>query len=87
MPEKKYKHPTQQGKAEAHCFAHRRGSCRVMSSGVCAGVCSFYRTKKDLRRARSTAAKRLCALPEIRQRDIAETYFEGERPWVREMRL
>ena len=71
------------------CFAysHTDNDCVALTdTRGCGPDCPFRKTSAEIEADRLKADRRLASLPQVRQRYIAETYFRGERPWLRNTR-
>lgn len=57
------------------------GNCALLKVTACMGeTCPYYRERSSEDRWN----KRLCTLDEKTQEHIAQKYFDGARPWVKE---
>jgi hypothetical protein len=66
------------------CFAMlRSGRCGALSSDRCPGYfcCAFYKPFWLQKRDCAASDRRLCALPEEKQYEIANKYHKGGMPW------
>ena len=72
---------------DKRCFAYDLPVKRCIAlsdTGSCGTGCPFFQSRAEYAAACRRAYRRLAGLPEVHQQHIAETYYDGERPW-REM--
>ena len=56
--------------------------CTTAEYEECGGKsCPFYITEKDAASSLNKAHARIRTLPDIDQRNIADTYYKGAMPW------
>lgn len=56
--------------------------CLATENETCDGTeCAFYKTSKQAKEAREKAYERIRTLPEETQEQIADTYYDGFKPW------
>lgn len=63
-------------------FLQENGRCSRLDRNFCAGEsCSFVTLRDKSDEGKSKWAKRLSALSEKQQNEIAKKYYGGTRPW------
>ncbi|MBQ9783778.1 MAG: hypothetical protein IJW44_04590 [Clostridia bacterium] len=63
-------------------FLGANDTCEKLNQKVCpVGGCSFQVLPGEEEQKRESWAKRLSALDEARQKEIAKKYYGGGRPW------
>ena len=68
--------------SERCVFLGANGACEKLNQKVCpTGGCSFKVLPEEEEGKRESWAKRLSALDEARQKEIAKKYYGGGRPW------
>ena len=56
--------------------------CTATEYETCEGdVCKFYKTQARQREQNEQARVQLRSLPEDKQREISEKYYDGRTPW------
>jgi hypothetical protein len=68
-----------------NCFAFNptRKKCMALTYRRCSGPdCPFRKSNAEVDASRLKADRRLAGLPEASQQHIAETYYDGKRPWL-----
>lgn len=66
------------------CFAYKKGRCSALKQIYCGkSECSFYKTKDELHKGMRENNSRLTSLGADIQVYIAETYYNGDIPWLR----
>jgi len=67
-----------------NCFAYdpaNKNCSALHDSSGCGFTCPFRKSKTEHKAGHRRANQRLASLPEDQQQHIAETYYDGERPW------
>ena len=68
------------------CFAYttEENGCMALSdAGGCGPDCPFRKGMAEHEAARLNADRRLASLPRVQQQYIADTYYNGIRPWLK----
>ena len=67
------------------CFAlFQNGRCSALNNNQnCGERCAFYKTAEQLREERRRAYMRIASLASELQAYIADTYYQGTKPWLR----
>ena len=66
------------------CFAMHKGNvCGALTVKSCLGYgrCPFYKPRWMFEHDRDRLNVKLRSLPEVQQQDIADKYYNGNRPW------
>ena len=68
------------------CFAlSENNHCRILTVVKCPGsTCSFYKTPEQAEESCRKANARLASLDKVYQKHIADTYYHGKMPWLKD---
>ncbi len=68
------------------CFAlSKNNRCRILTVYECTGTdCPFYKTPEQATESRRKVNARLAGLDKAYQEHIADTYYRGKMPWLKE---
>ena len=68
------------------CFAAMNGAkCSILRVERCVGHCAFRKTAVELADEQAAVFERLASLPIEQQLHIADTYYDGKHPWIKEV--
>ena len=68
-----------------NCFANKNNRCKILNHIKCVNnSCSFFKTEEDQEESLNKAYARITSLDKAIQRNIADTYYNGKMPWIKE---
>lgn len=68
-----------------NCFAYKNGRCKILKNIQCANnTCSFFKTEEEQAEGLNKTYVRIASLDKVIQRNIADTYYNGKYPWLKE---
>jgi len=70
------------------CFAYKKNKCNILTLKGCQGYnqCPFYKTQEECHESLRKSHERLSSLDKFKQQTIADQYYKGTYPWLKEER-